>query len=1471
MEEAPETVLIGVDTNFDTNLVVIPPRSATIADVREKIIKGHMALYPDYGAINIRAVKVEMFNRHYQLEDTHSVGQIFRGWQGSLHVEMVGYPAHSSTVAGLKLPMISAPGKAHVVPSTVRNQPLSGFIEDSDMPRKLSDKPPFSSPKQPESILPGQQGSDMSPVINAKSQAPADALDNSGTQKSSDGRNSSEKFYRELLQDVVLQRHSGADGQGNVTVEIGLDTALDALLSVMPERPLNAGANKDRVVDYNGLNFANKDAFGGAQGSTQSTPRKPAGLDNQLSGDSGVSSKRKRQVGKLLNLTSSEDLPADHQSTLQEYHKQDGGSATKKSRMKEKSDMGMVKIDGSLVKAIPDFPEKIADGKNDVRSEPETSNSGSGSETAERQEVKASPKHAARFELLHVTSPPKGHMSGSIPQGKIVEEDILEATQGGKRFAKLPSRSSRSSSSGSSTSRSSENSESKEYLENNPQMKSEKPQEESSNANTSSGHSSKSYRPDGSTGTREVDEVVNKLVNLYSPILSDDSGGEQSSDASEELQPKGLRRRKSSNGVDQAYDAVERKGRRGPRGVFGLNSKFQHFIDSQDGLDELLGLTLSQRKSKTTSQVEHEPQLQVAEVGSLAHDSLSIDRVPDTQLGRANCDVGTQREIFTEEIMHHERSPGKDSKSGDAKTVEDGSLDVRQNERDEKKSKSKQPALGADANDIPPESLKYFANIASESGRKQDSNEDLLQPKSDDSQQFQAAVQLTRLAMADEDEAESDPMQSPRNSPMEKRRKKKKTKVKLDTSVAKAREFDEPDNIENLAGIELARSGLATGSNEGDKESTSVFAEHLRECAGPDGAGTGLNSTIVQAVPERRISDALGKSEEEVNALVETRGINEKIMHGDTVEQQLEKGRLLEADFVDEDSGALDRIHDRIELDTPSKPLRKKKKKLSTRRSREENVSTSTRTKENELDPIETRGDERVEEPPTTTKKTEILANSVEDSLVKDGRVGVEGHDEPSIIEDSGRKKRVKKSIRLSDSSENERRGEMPSRSVLGENEKGSGGGSDKKESLRRRLEVEEFGSEDILGGQIETATVTTPQKKKKKKLKADGENHTLEVEFASADDAPSRVRQAKILNISSHLSNADCVFETSEIVTDGMDPRGESRALPEGMAQHVKDEETRVMSPVSVSKKVRKKKVCCIEEKSNVELEQKQSNQLTADVEPFIQVPDVGQTKPPRPRKKATEQKDFLSPPAEKASLQTTGDVEAVQSEQHVKFLRKKEGKEVRRRKLVEGVEIVEEGEKPAASSMEEVIGIELKSSEKRPHVEKEKRKVKQRKSPVMNEGVIQSDVENVNSSPAKENGLTTNEGSLQVDKVENSFQVSKKGIPKIMKRSSAAAEENADPVSNQEGHRGTEEHELSRSVTNDDLSRVDGIKGHTRTKQLKKRGKSVVSDVEQIVNAPPPTVEKSGTKTPKSKKGKNVTTPRVNGVTVTTELTAF
>lgn len=35
----------------------------------------------------------------------------------------------------------------------------------------------------------------------------------------------------------------------------------------------------------------------------------------------------------------------------------------------------------------------------------------------------------------------------------------------------------------------------------------------------------------------------------------------------------GLRRRKSSNVVDQAYDTVERKGRRSPRGVSGLNYK----------------------------------------------------------------------------------------------------------------------------------------------------------------------------------------------------------------------------------------------------------------------------------------------------------------------------------------------------------------------------------------------------------------------------------------------------------------------------------------------------------------------------------------------------------------------------------------------------------------------------------------------------------------------------------------------------------------------------------------------------------------------------------------------------------------------------------------------------------------------------------------------------------------------------------
>ncbi|BBN08869.1 hypothetical protein MPTK1_4g15120 [Marchantia polymorpha subsp. ruderalis] len=1359
-----------------------------------------------------------MFNRQYQLEDTHSVGQIFRGWQGNLHVELEGYPPHSSTVAGLKLPMISAPEKTLVEPSTVRNRPLSAIYEDADMNRELLDKPSSSSPKQCESILPGQQGLDISPVINAQSQAPADALDDAGTQKSSDGRNSSEKFYRDLSQDVVLQQQSGADGQGNVTVETGLDTALDALLSVMPEGPLNAGAKKDPVVDYNGLNLANKDAFGGAQGSTQSTPRN---LENQFSGDSGVSSKRKRQVGKLLKSTSSGDLPADQRLSLPEYYKQDGGSATKKSRMKEKSDKGIMEIDGSLVNAIPDPPEKTVDGKNDIRAGSETSSSESGSE---RQEVKASPKRADKFELLHVTSPPKGNQSAAIPQGKMVEEDVVKATQGGKLPAELPSRPSRSLSSGSSTSQSSDSSEAKENLEINLPIESAKPQEEASNANSSSGHSSKSYRPDGSTGTREVDEVVNKLVDLYSPILSDDSGGEESSDASEELQAKGLRRRKSSNVVDQAYDTVERKGRRSPRGVSGLNYKFQHFIDSQDGLDELLGLTLSQRKPKTTSQVEHEPQLQVAEVGSLAHDSLSIDRVPDTQLGGASCDVGTQRDIYTEEIMHHEKTPGKESKSGDDKRVEDGSLDVRQDERDEKRSKSKQPARGSDANDIPPESLKQFANIASESGRKLDPNEDLLPPKSDDSQQFQAAVQLTRLAMADEDEAESDPMQSPRNSPIEKRKKKKKkTKVKLDTSIAEARDVDEPDNIENSRGIESARSGLAAASNGGEKESASVQAEHLPE--------SGLNSTIVQAVPERPISDALEKSVEEVNALVETGGMNEKVMHGDDLEQPLVKGRMVGADSVDEDLGALDRTHDSIELDTPSKPLRKKKKKLSSRRNREE--------KENELDVLQTRGDEAVEEPPTTTKKTEIVANSVEDSLQ-----GAEGHDEPYIIEPgekSGRKKKSKKSFRVSDSSENERRGEMLSRSLMEENETWNGRGSDKKESLRRRLEVEEFGAEDVLGGQIGRATVISPQKKKKKKSKGDGEKYSVEGEFASADDAPSRVTQAK-------LSNAGLVSETSDIVTDRMDLRGDSRAFPEGMVQHVMDEENRAMSPVAVSKKGRKKKVSFVEEEIDVELEQKQSDQVTSDVEPFIQVSDIGQTKPPRPRKKSTNQTDSFSPLGEKASLQIMECVVAAQSDQYVKLSRKKEGKEARRRKLV-GVEILEEGGKQPDSPVKEADGTELNSAGKRPFVENEKRKVKQRKSQVIDE-VIQSDVENVNSSPAEENGLKTNEGSLEVDEVENSFQVSNKGTPTHTKRSLAAAEEDADPViSNQEGNRGTEAHEL------------EGLKGHPLTRQAKRRGRNAMSDVDQVINAPSPTVEKSGRKTPKSKKGKSLKSPRVNG----------
>ncbi|KAL2630078.1 hypothetical protein R1flu_014764 [Riccia fluitans] len=1378
MEETPETVLIAVDTNFDTNLVVIPPRSATIADVREKIKQGHTSLYPSYGSINILAVKVELFDRHYLLEETQIVGQIFRGWQGCLHVELAGYPPSSPTASRLRLPLISTGDKVEVLsPSKSRMYPLPRAENLGDRPRSTIEKAqrPASAPQ--ESSLPLRHISQFSPNRTVASQA----LEVVGSQKSSDGRNSSERFFRS--QDVIQHRPSGPEGQGIETVEAGLDIALDALLDVGPERHVNVEGSTDGAAGNNGRAVATKDTVVGTQASIHTTPRKVAGSKSsktQFSGDSKLSGDRKRRAGDPANL---------------DLQKQGGGSASKKNRVKSS-----VKIDGSSLAATPMWAEKPVDDKN-TDDEPSSNESGP-------EKVDGSSGQAVRANLLCNAESMKDQNAVSTTS-KPSEKAVCEGRQIG---AREPTRAAKADSSGSSSSESSEKRPAKQpmkrkILGSHPPRKPAKVQDESSDESSSLGASSESYRPDASAGTRGVDEVVDKLVSMYSPIISEGERGEQSSDASEERQPKGVRNRRDSGAADEADNATDSKSRRGSRQTAGLN-KFQHFIDSQDGLDQLLGLTLSARKSKLLFESEPEPQVPAAQTGKSALDSLTIEVVPDTQVG--TFDVNDQKEV--EEIMQAEKNAGNGSKEA-ALEPAGGPAAVSPTGRGEKNkspmSKSKgSNTLSGDTNDDPSDPLKNFAKIASESARKLGSNEDPLQPKSDDSQQFLSAVQLTRLAMADDDDdAQSDPMRSPKEGSKE---EEKRSVATPNRSVEMSRENGLPEVADKTGGTDSGTSALAGVS--------AILHEDIPEHSSKeDGDGKSRvdagSPPSVRTDAEKSLDASADGIEVQLRAGTEAVARDSGSQQQEPLEQQMEKEKPSEAITLAENlTSVLDHI--RSEHVTPGTT---EKKKLSARKPREGKIARGKGHKLN----ISENGEDG--ERPLAENGTEDVPH-VSDSPVQEDRTGGIAEDEPFLIreerpaEKSVRNKKIKKSIRAAESPERE---ERLGRSVI-EIEESSDKGFYKMDAVRGRQGLEQVKVEDEkydMG-----AAVTT--KRRKKKLRSDGEN---------VDEAFERVKLKRCsLNSGSYPSNADDDV-TNENLTSV--PDGESLAFRKG---GLVEDQTATERPVSKKKKKPRRAASVEHAPGWTDAEttggRKESNQISSGVEVVVPVPETAHLKPPKPRRKKG---------SKLLEQQSAGDTAGLE------------------RKLVKDVEFVDFDSKDDILGPKPGLFVSVTSADGGVPTESVKRRKKKRAY-----GGIESDlpsgIQRLSSSPTRENELEANEEKIIVGAPVEDHGGVKIETPKRKKkkRSSVMEEENYDalePSCNQLGYRRSDVSEVDRDVSRK-FEPVDDVFRDEQPKTKKKRAKSSFSKVEKAVTVSSSSLEISGSLRPKSKKKKQLPDQELN-----------
>ncbi|KAL3687660.1 hypothetical protein R1sor_013969 [Riccia sorocarpa] len=1400
MEDTPETVLIAVDTNFDTNLVVIPPRSATIADVREKIKQGHMSLYPSYGSINILAVKVELFNRHYLLEETQLVGQIFREWKGCLHVELAGYPPSSPTASRLRLPLISSGDKAEVSPSKSRKYLLPRAEDLGDRPDSSLEKAqrPVSAPQ--ESSLPLRQISQFSPNRTVASQA----LEVVGSQKSSDGRNSSERFFRS--QDVVQHKSSAPEGQGIEAVEAGLDIALDVLLDVGPDRRVIQEGSTDPATGNNGRVDSTKVTPLGTQASIQSTPRRATASKSsksQFSTDSKQSGDRKR-TGRTGD-TANPDL-----------QQKVGESASKKARVRGKSDASSVKFNGSVVVAAPEVAEKTpSDKKADTGAlkEPLKETSSDESEPGgivRRDEVDGTSTHAAKSSLLANAESTKDRTDVNAIQGKSSEKDTGEGRQVAPRE---PTAAAKALSSGSSSSESSEKRPAKEQIKRKtpnslPPRRPAPVREESSDDSSSLGASSESYRPDASTGTREVDEVVKNLVNLYSPIKSDEQRGEQSSEASEERQPKGLRNRKSSSGGDEADNVTDNKSRRGSRQTAELN-KFQHFIDSQDGLDQLLGLTLSARKSKVTPESEPEPQIQAAaRTAKPAPDGLTIDVVPDTQVGIS--DVNARKEV--EDIMQAEKTTEKGQEEAACKPAEGSPAAVSPTGKGERtkspKSKIRQAAVSVDASDDP---LKNFARIASESAGKLG---DPLQPKSDDSHQFISAVQLTRLAMVDDDDdAQSDPMQSPKEG--SKPDEEKRNKAKADSSVATTAENGLLGTVDKTAEIDPKTSGVATVSANPQQDIPLSHKENAAK-VGDDTTGSLPNG---HPVAEKPFNDSGAENEMQLRARSEA--VARDSRQPEPLGQQMEKERSTEAPGVAE----LDQS--RSEL-TPGKPMKKKPTIRKTKggkiaKGKIQKLNMGEKDKDGE-DWERSRPDSRTEDAPYAP-----------DSPAQEEIIGGEAQDEPSLIreekslEKPGRKKKVKKGVRAAEAAE---RDETLCPSVIIDIDKLPDIAVDKNDAVSGGVELEQVKVEDFACEKYDTGAAVAP-KKRKKKLRNDEDCPAVVSGVVSADEAFEPVKLKRCSSKSNlHPSNPD---------GDLTNQNGESSAVLERRLE----EEQPADGPPVTRKKKKPRRALSVEQVSEVTRAETtgRSNewkQMTSDVEIVAPVPESVHSKPPpKPRKKR-----ILKHPEQ----QSTG-VDNVGIE----------------RKPAEDLEFVEFDSKDDVLDTKPDLFVagDLTETTTAPDGGEPKELVKRRKKKRVIENDPPSGVQ-VQSSPAREDVYEWNEEKVTVGAPVEDHVAVKTETPKRKKkkRPSATAEEENDevlePSCNQLGYRRGEVSEVDEHVSRksdmvNDVFRDDkSIDGQSKTR--KTRVKSLLNNVENAVSVSSSPLELPGSLATKPRKTKRL-----------------